>query len=757
MRTGKLLLALALIGGTGPAAPAESGDPHARARAQTAEASQAIERLDYGRAAALLKEAESAAFPDGPADLRAAILAGRGRVLWALGQFRASRAAYLEQAETLRRSGDLFGEARARYSVAILAGRLRTLGEMDRADVVREATKAIDAAVRAGNPGAEARARLLLGQLLYGADGIVQFEKALEIGRKLGDRQSARFARRLLAWYVTDADPGRRAEAERWLDEVIEEAKGDGDLQDTARGLIVRSWLVWKGGERERWIDAHVRAIEAVERIRDLQSDEVVRARLFSQWAFIYYRFAGRLLDGLAASPDPAGDIDLAFTTVERMRARVLLDVMDAAGARVAGARVAGTPPVSLEKIRDRLAPDQALLSFHYSVGMLFPDPRMYEGGAWAILVTRAGASAFPISKVQDLPDQVAVLLGLYRRRDDSGALVGADLYRNLLGIPLGKLGREVKRLVIVPDGCLSRLPFGALPGEDGRPLAERFSIELAPSATLWSRWKEKTGDGSAEPSVFALADPAVASGSGGSAPAGGGAPERRTTDPLPRARDEAAGMAAALPGASVVLVGAGATEAALKKADLKRFGVVHLAAHAVLDDERPERSAVLLAPGDGEDGFLQMKEIVDLRLRGQTVILTACRSASGAWIDGEGVMGLARSFFEAGSRAVVGSLWPLRDDETAALMRDFSAAIAEGQSVADALASAQRRAIASGAPVAAWAGLVTLGNGGVVPVPRPARGSDPAAPSPWPWPTGAVALAAAILALAAGLHREGR
>jgi tetratricopeptide (TPR) repeat protein len=754
MRTGKLLLALALIGGTGPAAPAESGDPHSRARARTAEASQAIERLDYGRAATLLKEAESAAFPDGPADLRAAILAGKGRVLWALGQFQASRAAYLEQAETLRRSGDLFGEARARYSVAILAGRLRTLGEMDRADVVREATEAIDAAVRAGNPGAEARARLLLGQLLYGAEGIEQFEKALEISRKLGDRQSARFARRLLAWYVTDADPGRRAEAERWLDQVIEEAKGDGDLQDTARGLIVRSWLVWKGGERERWIDAHVRAIEAVERVRDLQSDELVRARVFSQWALVYYRFAGRLLDGLAASPDVSGDLDLAFTTIERMRARVLLDVMDAAGARVAGARVAGTPPVSLQEIRDRLAPDQALLSFHYSVGMLFPDPRIYEGGAWAILVTREGASAFPISKVQDLPDQVAVLLGLYRRRDDSGALVGADLYRDLLEIPLGRLGRGVKRLVIVPDGCLSRLPFAALPGEDGRPLAERFSIELAPSATLWSRWKEKTGAEPAEPSVLALADPAIASGSGGSAPAGG-PPERRTTDPLPRARDEAARMAAALPGASVVLVGAGATEAALKKADLKRFGVVHLAAHAVLDDERPERSAVLLAPGDGEDGLLQVKEIVGLPLRGQAVILTACRSASGAWIDGEGVMGLARAFFEAGARAVVGSLWPLRDDETAALMRDFSAALGSGCSVADALASAQRKAIASGAPVAAWAGLVTLGNGDLLP--SPSGGPGPAAPRPWPWPAGPLALAAAILALAVGLHREGR
>jgi CHAT domain-containing protein len=109
----------------------------------------------------------------------------------------------------------------------------------------------------------------------------------------------------------------------------------------------------------------------------------------------------------------------------------------------------------------------------------------------------------------------------------------------------------------------------------------------------------------------------------------------------------------------------------------------------------------------------------VDLDLKGKLVILSACQSARGEAVLGEGVMSLARAFFEAGSRTVVGSLLPLRDDETASLMDGFSRGLAGGRSVAGALAEARRAMIASGSPPAAWAGLVVLGDGDLVPRPR--------------------------------------
>jgi CHAT domain-containing protein len=181
---------------------------------------------------------------------------------------------------------------------------------------------------------------------------------------------------------------------------------------------------------------------------------------------------------------------------------------------------------------------------------------------------------------------------------------------------------------------------------------------------------------------------------------------------PLPFAREEASSIVGAL-GGSRVVVGGNASERFLKTADLRSYGVLHLAAHAVVDGARPERSAVVLAPGaPEEDGLLQMREIVDLDLGGKLVVLAACRSSSGAILRGEGPLSLARAFFQAGASAVVGSLWALRDQDAAALMDGFYRALGRGEPAAIALATAQRERIAAGSPAAAWSGVVLLGDG---------------------------------------------
>jgi CHAT domain len=143
-----------------------------------------------------------------------------------------------------------------------------------------------------------------------------------------------------------------------------------------------------------------------------------------------------------------------------------------------------------------------------------------------------------------------------------------------------------------------------------------------------------------------------------------------------------------------------------------------------VVDVEAPERSAVVLASGtEREDGLLQSREISALELDRAVVVLAACRSASGLGLRGEGVVGLARSFFEAGAHGVVGSLWPLRDDESSVLLEGFYRGLARGSSVAEAMAGARRERIGAGAATAAWAGMVVLGDGEIRPL---AAGPDP-------------------------------
>jgi CHAT domain-containing protein len=199
----------------------------------------------------------------------------------------------------------------------------------------------------------------------------------------------------------------------------------------------------------------------------------------------------------------------------------------------------------------------------------------------------------------------------------------------------------------------------------------------------------------------------------------------------LPDARQEGRHVLRRCGKGSVLRVGPEAGEAFLKRQDLSRFGVLHLAAHAVADEANPEVSAVLLAADTaGEDGRLEVDEISRLDLSGSLVALSSCRSASGALVGGEGVMSLSRAFFAAGSAAVLGSLWPLRDDDAEAFFEVFYDRLNAGESAAAAFSAAQRKRLRDGAPAEAWAGFVLSGDGNwrLPPAPESANATWPAA-----------------------------
>ncbi len=184
----------------------------------------------------------------------------------------------------------------------------------------------------------------------------------------------------------------------------------------------------------------------------------------------------------------------------------------------------------------------------------------------------------------------------------------------------------------------------------------------------------------------------------------------------LAHARAEGDAVVRRVGGESRVLAGAAATEDAVKGVPAA-FTILHFATHAFVDDVHPERSAVLLSGAGNDDGLLQVREIADLPMTGRVVVLSACRTATGSVLAGEGVMGLSRSFFEAGARTVVGTLWAIRDDHAAQFADAMYASLARGRSVAAAVREAQAHAIADGLPAVAWAGYVVIGDGSVVPI----------------------------------------
>ena len=134
------------------------------------------------------------------------------------------------------------------------------------------------------------------------------------------------------------------------------------------------------------------------------------------------------------------------------------------------------------------------------------------------------------------------------------------------------------------------------------------------------------------------------------------------------------------------------ASEQELKKLPLNNYKIIHLAAHAIIDDQKPARSAIILSTkGDaGEDGFVQMREIYNLRLNADLVILSACQTGRGQYIRGEGIESLNRAFFYAGASAVLTSLWSINDQATAQLMARFYFHLRRGYSLMEALRTAK-------------------------------------------------------------------
>jgi CHAT domain-containing protein len=373
----------------------------------------------------------------------------------------------------------------------------------------------------------------------------------------------------------------------------------------------------------------------------------------------------------------------------------------------------------TLSELQEELAADQALLLFQLADKQSDQVRRVSEGGSWLLAVTKKEVRHYPLPDRRSLNLRIGAFVSLLQRRDGSELRAAERLYGELLGEALRDLGPGIDRLLIVPDNLLHRLPFEALVGREGEPLALRYNVSYIPSATIWLQWIRPEST-TAPPRGLAFADPEISL-------TGGGAEERGEDpwltglrlNPLPHARREAAEMVRSIGNDSRLLQSGKASEHALKQSDLSEFGLLHFAAHAVVDSVKPSRSAILLASGSGnEDGMLQIREIVDLDLGGQVVILTACRSASGLIMEGEGVVGLARAFFVAGARAVIGGLWSLKDDEAALFMKDFSGELARGRSLAEALAAARIAQLRVGAPPAAWAGIVLLGDGDHVPLP---------------------------------------
>jgi CHAT domain-containing protein len=739
---------------------------------------------DLGRALRLLERAEALVFPDGSPGLQAQCLQAKAGAAARQGRLADAFEAQRRLTELAVRTGDTAGEAAARTTLAILAAKRMQLEPAPgaRTQVVALAREALASAQRARSALQQASALALLADSL-GTQPAEQREalRALERCRQL-TRRGQPEARSACEWVhaerlAAQAPVAARAQATRALRLALEHGNP----------LYVAS--AWRARVRvarrtralpEALADAR-QALDAIESLRALQEDASGSVELFADWSADYYWLAGHLLLAPAGGQPAREALVEAFAVNERLRARALLDALRAARV-LAGASAQdqaqrevlarelstaqrrllepGLSPrrrvevlalldelerreralrprahlgparfVTLPEVEAALAADEAMLV--YQLGLdedAYGEP---AGGAWVYVVSRAGTHVLRLPARASLATGVSLVLGLLERRDAEHARASAALDARLLAPALAQLPTSVRRLIVIPDGALHGLPFAALQAPpDEAPRGARYEFSYAPSATLWQGWRQRQ-PAPERRALLALADPRPAGAS--AAPARfareRGAPSELAAQlgALPDALREGRAVRRLWGSRARLLVGARASEQALRQADLSGLAVLHLAAHALADDDSPEHSAVLLAAGDeSQDGALQPEEIARLRLEGAVVVLSACRSAAGAVRPGEGVLSLARAFFEAGAHAVVAGLWPLRDDEAAWLVEQFYVNLANGARVSEALHLAQEAARRDGRPSAAWAGFVVLGDGATRPRPEGAeRGPD--------------------------------
>jgi CHAT domain-containing protein len=165
----------------------------------------------------------------------------------------------------------------------------------------------------------------------------------------------------------------------------------------------------------------------------------------------------------------------------------------------------------------------------------------------------------------------------------------------------------------------------------------------------------------------------------------------------LPFSREEARAIGALAPAAQrLEATGFDASRATATSGVLGAYRFVHFATHGLLNGEHPELSGLVLSlvdrQGNTQDGFLRLNDIYNLRLPAEVVVLSACQTALGREIRGEGLVGLTRGFMYAGARRVVASLWQVDDLATAELMRLFyRGMLKDGLRPAAALRAAQR------------------------------------------------------------------
>jgi CHAT domain-containing protein/tetratricopeptide (TPR) repeat protein len=468
----------------------------------------------------------------------------------------------------------------------------------------------------------------------------------------------------------------------------------------------------------------------------DLRKD--VDADLLKREQEVRRAFAGWAQRQRQILATPARDTDLKALAVEH---RNLEDRYNQIQAEIRSrspryAALAKPQPLSLKDVQKQVL-DRNTLLLEYALG----EKRSY---LW--VVSNADHSSYELAPRADIEQAAQKLYahltarltapGDARERRRLAEAADAQYWQEaarLSELLLAPAAKKLigKRLLIVADGALQYLPFAALPipGKQGEPVPMMVEHEIIslPSASALAVLRRENRDRKPGAAVAVFADPVfeaddprlgtgnsssrdVAKASAippGAANASAGLElalrdfgfmrdGKLSVPRLAATRHEADAIVGAAPaGTTLRAIDFDANRATAMSPELAKYRVVHFATHGVFNSDDPALSGLILSMfdkrGQPQDGFLRLHDIYGMRLPVELVVLSACNTALGKPVKGEGLVGIVRGFMYAGASRVIASLWKVDDDATGAMMgRFYEEMLKNNRSPAAALRQAQ-------------------------------------------------------------------
>ncbi len=283
-----------------------------------------------------------------------------------------------------------------------------------------------------------------------------------------------------------------------------------------------------------------------------------------------------------------------------------------------------------------------------------------------------------------------------------------SKLYDKLLAPFLNEIEPgAINEIIVIPDGKISMLPFGALLQGDGAPgiidynslnylfLDYNVIYGFSASILMLDNSNDEQGD-----RLVGFSN-----------------------ELLSGTHTELMNIRALWPSDLLLFNDTSSTESNFKS-NASSFDIIHIASHATAGEENGQPNIHFYSnEGDHEDGKLFSYEIYPLNLRNKLTVLSACETGLGKHHDGEGVFSVARGFALAGSSTIVTSLWKVRDSQTTQLMSSFYENLNQGMNVKTALHKAKMSYLTNGDAISShpsmWASFILLGNGDDVILPR--------------------------------------